>query len=308
MGGLSCVQGKCASSATACGDLQQPCTTMANCCSPLLCLNTVTETGAVAQSCCVNEGGACPNGDLDCCGYLLCNQATKKCVASDTGGGCLSNTDCISRDCDTSAGKCRAPSTGTTGRPVGAACDLGMDLECAGAAFCLNLASTMMPACCMLPGSDCVNPKDCCGYTTCGADKKCTSQQLGGNCLDSIECAGATTVCSPMHKCVQGGSTGMMTGTGTVPLGSSCTDAAQCANTGETDPVGCPGGLCCYLNPLLSCTSSLQCCGAMQCASNTSNANDPKVCCKNSGQACTSHLTGGSECCGSSLCVFGSCY
>jgi hypothetical protein len=315
MNGLTCSpSARCIAPTTAptCGDLQASCTTMSSCCPPLSCVSTETASGTVAKSCCVGEGGACPNGDLDCCGYLTCSPS-QLCVTQPTDGPCLSNSDCLSRNCDPSAHLCNAtPMTGGTlaGLPLGASCDLDEHQECAGTALCLKLASTMAPACCDAADDLCTTSKDCCGYMTCDPTTlTCKGQPAGTSCFDSTECAGVD-LCSDMNKCVvpdSAGSSTTTTGSNTVPIGGACGNAGDCAFTDAVDPIGCPNGSCCYLTIGHSCNGAAECCGTWDCASNTSNASDPKVCCKKSGDACSASLTGPSQCCGSSLCIFGSC-
>jgi hypothetical protein len=194
-GGLQCAENGTCRAPPTCGALQGDCSSSSQCCTGLQCLLTVQpDPGPAKKTCCVGEGASCPNGDLDCCGYLLCNAG--KCACQDTGGDCLQNSDCCSRMCDSSSGTCVAGSTMCTGgQPLGSSCT--DPSQCCGAATCATLSSTGDLTCCYVANQGCTTSRDCCGKMLCDpTTHACQCRTTGQSCLLDIDCCGSTSFCN----------------------------------------------------------------------------------------------------------------
>ncbi len=184
-GGLQCAENATCQTKPLCTPIEGDCATTTTCCTGYQCLLTVQPVGvADKKTCCVTSGTNCPDGDLDCCGYLRCVNGS--CAPNQDGVGCLQNSDCARADCDLASGTCGgAALTCGTLTPVGGICIA--DSECCDG-VCRTLASTGQDTCCQGASGMCTTSKDCCGVMVCGSDGTCTPRQPSESCIESVEC------------------------------------------------------------------------------------------------------------------------
>lgn len=275
--GLQCAENGTCQTARVCTAIEGDCTSAASCCTGYQCLLTVQPVGvADKKTCCVNSGTSCPDGDLDCCGYLRC--VNSKCAPNQDGDGCLQNSDCAKADCDTTSGLCGgAASVCGSLTPVGGTC--ATDSECCDG-VCRELASTRDLTCCQGAYAPCTTNKDCCGVMVCGADKTCTPRTPGQTCIDSVEC-------TTDHNCVNGK---CATSSASGP-GGACTTVSSCAQGGSG--VDCEGGTCCSTEALTPCVNDSYCCASYGYSCNFVATFGKNVCCSTAGQFCGTS----SDCC-----------
>ena len=329
--------------------------------------NGIATDGAL--NCCRNQGGACATGS-GCCGALKCSNGvcTSAAGALPLGAACTADVECSQvggpvvcadnglpfdgpRNCCRNAGgactasthccaglSCGANQTCTTGTPppppsgtlpLGAACT--ETSQCAqpgtgGAVVCADngIATDGALNCCRNAGGACTAGANCCAGFLCVAGI-CSSSTpppppppaglpLGSSCTSASQCdqTGGAVVCADNGIATDGAFNCCRNAGGactTANNSASCCGALLCVNGvcgGTTSPPPPPPGAL----PLGSaCTSASQCDqtgGAVVCADNGIATDGALNCCRNAGGACTT-ANNSASCCGALLCVNGVC-
>jgi hypothetical protein len=265
-------------------------TCTAGVCQPPTCSNGVLDPGETAIDC----GGNCPPCDdgLKCavaqdCKSKVCNSSTKTCdkaSCSDfvtngnetdidcggttctqrclTGKTCLSDSDCLSKVCDSTTNKCSAPTcsdgaqNGTeTGPDCGGSCALmspaktcgtgvncGVDGDCTSSNCCTavtcgaNLNVCVAPSCTDGKRNQGESGIDCGGTSTCGPCGPGQACQLVSDCASSV-CT--NQLCQP-PTCIDNVKNGTEMG---IDCGGNCPKGCP-ANTPCKGPGDCDSSVC----------------------------------------------------------------
>jgi hypothetical protein len=248
---------------------------------PVICSdNGVARDGAA--NCCRNAGGVC-TADFHCCGAALCTIGI--CGGGGTTGLPLGSSCSSTAQCSQVGGSVVCADNGLLRdgalnccRNTGGAC--AVDANCCGADLCVNGVCGGTAGGNLAPGAACTASSQCSqtgGVAVCADNGIAADGAL--NCCRNAggACANSATCCASL-SCVGGVCTGAAPAPTGLPLGSACTTAAECNQTG----------------------------GAVVCANNGIATDGVTNCCRNAGGACTA-ANNSAGCCSGLYCVGGVC-
>jgi hypothetical protein len=236
-------------------------------------------------NCCRNAGGAC-TADFHCCGGAVCVNGA--CGGGGGAGGRGLGAECTSTSqCSQAGGSVVCASNGLPAdgarnccRNSGGACTA--DIQCCANLYCVNgtCGGTTAPPSGsgqLALGAQCTASEQC---TQAGGATVCANNGFDGdgplNCCrnEGGACTGvdySADCCGGLY-CVNGVCTNNRTGG--LPLGASCQQTGQCAQTGfgavcATNGIDGDGALNCCHNEGGSCDRDTVCCGGLLCVNGT---------------------------------------
>ena len=292
----------------ACGDLNADCSFNNDnlCDPPLVCIQDLCSAAGNIPDFCVE--------DADCLGTVGCsplNQCGEQFASCSANTDCNSGLSCIFSVCQPVSplgGACDLSDNGDCAAGIfcgtdgicggsGATCPTGSDTECHSALLLVCVLNTCSVT--QSIGSACGEDADCTGGIGCGTGNICGALQA--SCLDNSDCfPGDTCIalecqptsalfgdCDQSDDCAAGLECSALTCL--IPNGLACTDNSECVNT-------CIGGFCAPSSDVGgSCDQTDDCLTPLACSGGT--------CYRAAGQACLSD----GECVTSS-CIANLCY